>query len=107
LVHTNHYLHPSLLSKDRANVLSRRSSRVRYRRISALLESESKTRAADRAFGWLSDHEGGGGLAICCHGNGDVRRSETVAAVVMRPRRGSLAFRRGNPCLGQERVYSI
>ena len=107
LVHTNHYLHPGLQGFDRANVLSRRSSRARYRRISELVASESKARAAERAFGWLSDHDGGGGLAICCHGTGDVRRSETVAAVVMRPSRGSLLVRRGAPCRSREQEYSI
>ncbi|RKG75780.1 peptidase C45 [Corallococcus exercitus] len=94
LLRTNHFLHEELVPDDRLNIFSRNGSRRRLELLKAGLAS-----AVDDAstFTLLSDHS----LfptGLCAHAEGDVRRPDTVAAVVMRPDEGVLSVTKGNPC---------
>ncbi|RKH07380.1 peptidase C45 [Corallococcus carmarthensis] len=91
---TNHFLHEELVPHDRLNIFSRNGSRKRLELLKAGLPA-----AVDDAstFTLLSDHS----LfptGLCAHAEGDIRRPDTVAAVVMRPDEGVLSVVKGNPC---------
>ena len=102
LLHSNHFLHPDLLAEDRMNIFSRNGSMRRLRRLERLLDEAGPAPAPEACFTILSDHAG-----ICVHGEGDVRREETVGAVVMRPLAGEMHVRRGNPCRSHSQRFAF
>lgn len=103
-IRTNHFLHPELVGEERLNIFSLNGSRRRL----AILEAGRASVGLDpeRAFALLSDHS----LyptGLCAHAEGDVRRPDTVAALVMRPDQGVLWGCRGNPCSSKPRAFSL
>ncbi|MEM9493655.1 MAG: C45 family peptidase, partial [Myxococcota bacterium] len=119
LFHTNHYLHPDLVAADRVNILSRNSSIRRLRQIEALVDErgadlsstrperpEASRERAETLFELLSDHSIWP-VGICAHAEGQLRRSDTVGAVVMFPAQGRLLVRRGHPCVNQTREFTL
>jgi isopenicillin-N N-acyltransferase-like protein len=100
-VHTNHYLHPDLVAHDEINVFARNSS---VRRLEACRDRLSGLPAAagpEAHFAVLSRPP------ICVPDEGDIRRDRTVAAVVMRPARGELHLRPGDPSRQRTQVFAL
>jgi hypothetical protein len=107
LLHTNHCLSGGMV--DLGHVLQRRESRRRYERVCAEFArsrdpDDSGDAQAERLFGILTSH---GEAPICIHGDGDPRRSETVAAVVLQTSQRRMLARRGNPCESPTQVFAI
>jgi isopenicillin-N N-acyltransferase like protein len=90
-VHTNHFLHPELAPRDELNVFARNYSVQRLETCRARLAGLPAGAGVEDHFALLS------AAPICVEGNGDIRRERTVAAVVMRPGRGELHVRPGDP----------
>jgi isopenicillin-N N-acyltransferase-like protein len=107
LLHTNHCLSGGI--SDSGHVLQRRESRRRFERLSQefprLADSgESDEEQAAGMFAVLSCH---GEAPICIHGDGDPRRPETVAAVVMQTSPPRVFARRGNPCCAPTQTFEV
>jgi len=111
LIHTNHYLSTELAKYDRSHIIHRRNSRQRLTRVKTELESLT---VAQRGLGrdiepaglftLLTAHDA---PPICIHGNGDPRRFETVAAVVISSKEGQMLARRGPPCQAATQIYQL
>jgi predicted choloylglycine hydrolase len=94
IIHTNHYLHPELQASDR---VSRESSTFeRWERTRALV-GERRTLDAALLRSVLTDHVGARG-AICCHGNGDAARAQTIVSVMLWAAERRMSAARGTPC---------
>lgn len=106
LCHTNHYLHPDLTPRDSMNIFTRNASRRRLEILVNHVERLGDGSDADALFAMLSDHSMYP-LGLCVHAEGDPDRDATVAAVVLRPQRGELFVRRGNPCEAPTERYSV
>lgn len=101
LFHTNHYLSTDLMPKDRINFLARHSS---VQRLSKLRELTSRLPGAptiSNLFNLFADHDNHP-VGLCSHADGDLRRTETVATVVMHPTTGTMYVRKGMPCCAHE-----
>jgi isopenicillin-N N-acyltransferase like protein len=103
-IRTNHFLHPEFGADERLNIFSLNGSRRRL----AILEAGKASIGMDveRAFALFADHS----LyptGLCAHAEGDMRRPDTVAALVMKPNEGVLWACRGNPCSSIPRAFSL
>lgn len=100
-VHTNHFLDPELAARDELNVFARNSS---VRRLDAC----RKALVALPPDAAVPDH-----FAVLCTDpirvvdTGDIRRERTVAAVVLRPDRGELHVRPGDPAHGRTHTFRL
>ena len=106
LLHTNHFLHQSLQSDDSMHFLFRNSSVKRLERLQQLLPEKPRHITQAEIFEWLSDHSLYP-VGICAHGEGNIRRSETVGAVVMEPAGFTMYARRGYPCCCQTQTFTL
>jgi isopenicillin-N N-acyltransferase-like protein len=91
VAHANHFLDPDFSRRDELNVFARNSS---LRRLDGMRERAAELDGTDddaALFEMLS------APPLNVQGPTDMRRERTVAAVVMRPDRGRLALRRGDP----------
>lgn len=107
LLHTNHCLSGTMA--DLGHVMQRRESRLRYDRARAEIAlrpdpGDAGDAQADRLFETLICH---GEAPICIHGDGDPRRSETVAAVVLQTAPPRMLARRGNPCEAPTQAFAV
>jgi isopenicillin-N N-acyltransferase like protein len=105
LVRANHFLSEELRPLDALNIFSQNGSR---RRMAILEEALQRMGDSDSeaVFRLLSDHS----LypaGICAHAEGQLRRPDTVAAVVMDPSLGKLWVRKGHPCSSQTSCFSL
>ncbi|MEU0119349.1 C45 family peptidase [Streptomyces bobili] len=101
LEHTNHFLHPDLVSGDRINPFARRSSVSRLqacRRGQAELPSSA---SAEDHFALLSVPP------LHVPANGDIRRERTVAAVVMMPFRDAMHVRPSDVSRSETQSFSM
>ena len=97
LFHTNHYLSSDLSSKDTINFLARHSSVQRLSRLQELAAKLPNMPSTENIFELFADHENYP-VGLCSHANNDLRRTETVATVVMHPNIGTMYVRKGMPC---------
>jgi len=97
LFHTNHYLSPSLIPKDTINFLARHSSVQRLSKLRELTAKLPSDPTTSELFDLFADHENYP-VGLCSHADGDPRRTETVATVVMHPLTGVMYVRKGMPC---------
>ncbi|WP_207934226.1 C45 family peptidase [Actinomadura sp. KC06] len=100
-VHANHFLHADFLAADELNPFSGNSSRLRHRACQDRLAELPGGADAERHFAVLAERP------IRVPDHGDIRRERTVAAVVMRPGRGELHLRPGDPALSATRTYQL
>jgi hypothetical protein len=100
-VHTNHFLHDAFTAHDELNVFARNSSLLRLRAGRSALASLSPDAGVEEHFAALS------AAPICVADTGDVRRERTVAAVVLRPERGELHLRPGDPSRSATRSFTL
>ncbi len=106
LFHTNHFLNEELASIDQMNIFSKHSSMRRLNRTKELFCAQQNDIDPESIFDIFSDHS----LypaGICVHSEGNIRREETVGAVVMYPYEGCLYVRQGNPCKSQTQMFSF
>lgn len=89
--HTNHFLHEDFTAHDELNIFARNSSMLRLKACRTGLATLSPQADAEEHFALLS------AAPICVADAGDIRRERTVAAVVLRPDRGELYLRPGDP----------
>ncbi|MDO8990089.1 MAG: C45 family peptidase [Sideroxyarcus sp.] len=97
LFHTNHYLSPDLIPKDTINFLARHSSVQRLSKLRELTIKLPSAPTTSDLFDLFADHENYP-VGLCSHSDGDLRRTETVATVVMHPTTGTMYVRKGMPC---------
>lgn len=101
MVHTNHFLAEEFGPRDEINPFAKNSSVRRLTTCRDELKKRPGRRTAEDYFGILATHP------ICVHKDGNIRRESTAAAVVMKPREGSMYIRVGPPCLSQTRQVQI
>jgi predicted choloylglycine hydrolase len=101
MIHTNHFLADEFSQRDEINAFAKNSSVRRLKACQDELKKKPGRRAAESYFDVLAVHP------ICVHKDGNIRRESTVAAVVMKPREGSMYIRVGPPCLSQTRQVLI
>jgi hypothetical protein len=100
--HTNHFLHPDLISIDALNVFARNSSLLRLRACEdglAAITGSGAGAGVEEHFALLAQP------TICVTGSGDIRRERTVAAVVALPDRGELHVRPGDPSRSSTQTF--
>lgn len=105
LVHSNHYIHPDLLSAERS-VTGLANSRVRLARIQQRLRELERVSVRD-AQALLADHSDGID-SVCAHTkerNGTLLK--TICSMVAVPARRTMWARRGNACEGEFTVYTL
>ena len=71
-----------------------------------LFPADTDEMNADLLFKIFSDHSLFP-VGICAHGEGNIRRSETVATVVMQPASFMMYARKGNVCTGITEVFKL
>lgn len=99
LFHTNHYMSAELAHKDSINFLARNSSLHRLKRLRQLTAALPHAPTVPELFNVFNDHDNHP-VGLCSHSDGDPRRTETVATVVMHPSKGTMYVRRGLACGG-------
>lgn len=97
LLRTNHYLHEDLIRSERMNIFSRNASKLRLSRLKELVEAQNWALSLENIFGIFSDHSLYP-IGLCAHSEGNHRKEDTVAAVVLDLKNKKLAFRKGHPC---------
>jgi isopenicillin-N N-acyltransferase-like protein len=100
-VHTNHFRHPDFTPHDELNVFARNSSVRRLDTCTAALAALPADASPDDHFEVLATPP------ICVPDEGDIRRERTVAAVVLRPARGELHLRPGDPSRTATHVFRL
>lgn len=106
LLHTNHFLDTDLAKKDKIHFLFRNSSIKRSRVMHDLLPEDAENITPENLFDLFSDHSLYP-VGICAHSEGNIRRSETVGAVVMLPGKYTLHARKGNTCTALTETFSL
>ncbi len=106
MFHTNHYLDPALQKQDAMHFIFKNSSIKRLRLIQELLPVNPVEVNPEILFKIFADHSLYP-VGICVHGEGNIRRSETVGAVVMEPDKFTLHVRKGNPCVAKTETFTI
>lgn len=106
LLHTNHYLHPDLQTADAIHFLFKNSSIQRLNRLKALLSDNLSEVSPEMLMEWMADHSLYP-VGICAHSEGNIRRSETVAAVVMQPGLFTMHARKGTPCSAITQTFKL
>jgi isopenicillin-N N-acyltransferase-like protein len=104
--HTNHFLDAELARGDEINILSRNSSRKRLALLDEYAMAHDHTAQVEGMFELLSNHS----LyphGLCVHNQGDLRREETVGAVLMLPDEGRMLVRFGHPCEASTETFSL
>lgn len=107
LFHTNHFLHKDLEAEDKLNIFTKNSSIKRLNRIKELfLIAKEKDANEEEIFKTVfSDHRHYP-TGICTHSE-NLKRSRTVASVIMRPSRKKMYFRIGLPCEGKTKCIEM
>ncbi len=105
LFHTNHYLDTDLMKEDKIHFLFKNSSIKRLKLMQQLLPSEENINP-DTLFNIFADHSLYP-VGICAHGEGNIRRSETVGTVVMQPEFFTMYARKGNACTGETEIFKL
>jgi len=100
LAHSNHFLHPDFQQVETKSGEQLACSRDRLQQIVAL------ARQGVAAEELLRDHDGYPN-SICAHNGGDIRMTESVAAVLMNPRARELRVAFGHPCESEFRSYFV
>lgn len=101
LVHTNHFMEEKFAERDQLNVFARNGSKRRMAACEQALRSLSSATDMD-AYWRLLEAE-----PICIKSVGDIRREVTVARVLMQPRAGRFAIRRGSREDASEQVIFL
>ncbi len=105
-MHTNHYLHGELQKEDTMHFLFRNSSVKRLKLLQQLLPEDTDTVTPEMLFDIFSDHTLYP-VGICAHGEGNIRRSETVGAIVMEPSKYRLYARKGYACSSTTETFYL
>jgi len=106
LLHTNHYMHESMKEEERMHFLFHNSSKQRFELLKEKVKVESHTLTSQQMMTIFSDHSLYP-VGICAHSDGNLRRSETVAAVTMQPNIGLMVARKGNTCKGVSQEFKM
>ncbi len=106
LLHTNHYLHSDLVKMDTMHFLFKNSSVKRVRLMQQLLSVNTDEANMEMLFDIFSDHSLFP-VGICAHAEGNIRRSETVATVVMQPVSLTMYARKGTACTGKTEMFRL
>lgn len=109
LVHTNHCVHPDLLSiNDRYGTRIYGQSFPRKARAERILGSESSPVTREQIQRLLSDHEGYP-TSICRHPNENpaLGWQRSVVSVILEPAVGRMHLSRGNPCENSYELYEL
>lgn len=105
MIHTNHYLDTDLIKEDKIHFLFKNSSIKRLKLMQQLLPIDQIINP-ETLFNIFADHTLYP-VGICAHGEGNIRRSETVAAVVMEPELFTMYARKGNACTGETEIFKL
>lgn len=105
LLHTNHFLHEQCKEEDIMHFLFRNSSIKRLELLKQLLPKNLESVTPELLFDILSDHTLYP-VGICAHDENNIRRSATVAAVVMQPVLYEMQVRKGYPCQASTFMYT-
>ena len=106
LIHTNHYLHAGMMKFDSMHFLFKNSSVKRWKLMQQLLPDDMDEINPELLFKIFSDHTLFP-VGICAHSEGNIRRSETIATVVMQPASFIMYARKGNACSGVTEKFGM
>jgi isopenicillin-N N-acyltransferase like protein len=96
LFHTNHFLAKDMKAEERINPFAWRASADRLKLISETT-SVRKPASPDEVISLLRDHSLYP-VGLCAHADGDVRKDESVAALIMCADDGIMLAAVGQPC---------
>lgn len=105
LYHTNHYLDDVLAEDETLHFLYRNSSIKRLNQLKNLTQDNLPQNVED-LFNIFSDHSLFP-VGLCAHSEGNIKRQDTVAAIVMEPQKGILHARKGHPCEAQTYIFQL
>ncbi|MEO6230957.1 MAG: C45 family peptidase [Ferruginibacter sp.] len=105
MFHTNHYLDTDLIKEDKIHFLFKNSSIKRLKLLQQLFPSDENV-SPETLFNIFADHTLYP-VGICAHGEGNIRRSETVGTVVMEPESFTMYARKGNACTGETEIFRM
>lgn len=105
LYHTNHYLNDRLAEHETLHFLFKNSSIKRLNQLKNLTQ-DNLPQNAEQLFESFSDHSLYP-VGLCAHSEGNIKRQDTVAAIVMEPQKGILYARKGHPCEAQTDTFQL
>ncbi len=105
LYHTNHYLDDRLAEDETLHFLFKNSSIKRLNQLKHLTQDRAKL-DTERLFDVFSDHSLFP-VGLCAHSEGNIKRQDTVAAIVMEPQKGILYARKGHPCETKTNTFQL
>lgn len=105
LYHTNHYLDEELAKDETLHFLFRNSSIKRLDQLKTLTQ-DNLPQLSEQLFHTFSDHSLYP-IGLCAHSEGNIKRQDTVAAIVMEPQKGILYARKGHPCEAQTNTFQL
>ena len=106
LSRTNHFLHEDFKVKDQMNIFSRNASILRLQKLNTYMKATNWSTDTEELFDIFSDHSLYP-VGLCAHSEGKMRREDTVATVVLKPSSGSVAIRKGHPCVSESRYFTL
>ncbi len=101
ILHTNHYLHPDLLSSERQTTRLP-DTQARLARLRELFAEHPGKIGSAQLQTFLRDHSGRP-QCICKHEG----YSKTVVSVISHPKAGCIEVCSGNPCEGEYQVFGL
>ncbi|MFK7784473.1 MAG: C45 family autoproteolytic acyltransferase/hydrolase [Crocinitomicaceae bacterium] len=105
LYHTNHYLDDRLTEDETLHFLFRNSSIKRLNQLKHLTQ-DNLPQTAEHLFDTFSDHSLFP-IGLCAHSEGNMKRQDTVAGIVMEPQKGMLHARKGHPCETKTNTFQL
>ncbi len=106
LVRTNHFLHADFINLDSMNIFSRNASKLRLERLRELVSAQNWETDPERLFEIFSDHSLYP-VGLCAHSEGNARREDTVAAVILDLHNQTISIRVGHPCKNPTQNFSL
>ncbi|AMA73433.1 MULTISPECIES: C45 family autoproteolytic acyltransferase/hydolase [Aneurinibacillus] len=104
IVHTNHYLNNEFRQIDQISPST--STFLRLERMHSLAAHYDNKPSLQQIQELLKDHTNYP-RSICAHGQGDYSRGETVASVILYPKKGVMYAAKGYPCENQFYRYLL
>jgi len=105
LYHTNHYLDDRLAEDETLHFLFRNSSIRRLNQLKHLTQDNASL-DTEYLFNVFSDHSLFP-VGLCAHSEGNIKRQDTVAAIVVEPQKGILYARKGHPCETKTNTFQL
>ena len=105
LVHTNHFVIPSMLKYEESDERETRNSVARYQRMSQLIQENKGSIDDLKLHRFLGDHANGED-SICMH-EGETRPYHTFVSIINNLTDNVMEVAAGNPCCNEYAIYEF